>query len=327
MSSKDVLTDGELDALMDGFSKGEVEPGSQASHRPCEPFDFSTREHNLLTQMPALKSLHEKHAMALSLGIQSLYRIAAHVDAGETQLLRTDQALSGIQGPAGINMLSLAPLNGLSFLVIPGELLSFLVDSFFGGGRGGTGVGARERLTPSERRLNDALADKFLATLTDTWRDTISFSAKVQSFESNPEFLQTGAPQSLALAFPFTVSVGDWSARIDWLVPYPALEPLRSQLSSAGALAQPAATGSSWEQHFVRALQSVDVEIVCSFLSEEVSIADVLAFKAGSIVPLKMPTEVTVSVENQVFSTGEHGVHNGHKSIRIKEIIGENSIH
>ena len=327
MSSKDVLTEGELDALMDGFSKGEVSPGANASDRPCEPFDFSTREQNLLAQMPALKSLHEKHAMALSQGIQALYRVAAQVDVGETQLLRTEQALSGIQGPAGINMLSLAPLNGLSFLVIPGEMLSFLVDSYFGGGRSSPGAATRERLTPSERRLNDALTEKFLATLTETWRDTIGFSAQVQSFESNPAFLQTGASQSLALVFPFEVSVGDWNARIDWLVPYPALEPLRSKLSSAGAMVRPTATGSSWEQHFMRALQSVDVEIVCSFISEEVSIGDVLAFKAGSIVPLKMPTEVTVCVENQVFSTGEDGVLNGHKSIRIKEIIGENSIH
>ncbi|MCB1842217.1 MAG: FliM/FliN family flagellar motor switch protein [Halioglobus sp.] len=327
MSSKDVLTEGELDALMDGFSKGEVTADSQAHERECEPFDFSTREQNLLAQMPALKRLHEKHAMALSQGIQTLYRVAAQVDIGETQLLRFDKALGAIEGPAGINMVTIAPLNGLSFVVIPGELLSFLVDSYFGGGRSSPGAAPRERLTPSERRLNDVLTEKFLATLTDTWRDTIGFTPQVQSFESNPAFLQAGAPQSLALVFPFVVSVGEWSARIEWLVPYPALEPLRVKLSSAGSLAKPAPGGSSWKQHFLRALQYVDVEIVGSFISEQVSIADVLAFKPGSILPLKMPTEVTVCVENQVFSTGEHGVLNGHKSIKIKEIIRENSVH
>jgi flagellar motor switch protein FliM len=327
MSSKDVLTEGELDALMDGFSKGEVAADSPALERDCEPFDFGTREQNLLAQMPALKRLHEKHAMALSQGIQTLYRVAAQVDVAETRLLRFDKALEAIEGPAGINMMTIAPLNGLSFVVIPGELLSFLVDSYFGGGRSGQASAPRERLTPSERRLNDVLTEKFIATLTETWRETISFTAQVQSFESNPAFLQAGAPQSLALVFPFVVSVGEWSACIEWLVPYPALEPLRVKLSSAGTLEKPAQGASNWEQHFLQALQGVDVEVVGSFLSEQVSIADVLAFKPGSILPLKMPNEVTVCVENQVFSIGEHGVHNGHKSIKIKEIISENALH
>jgi len=327
MANKDVLTEGELEALMDGFSSGDVRPESPGPATNCEPFDFSAREQDLLTQMPALKNLHEKHAQAFGLELESRYRVAAQVDVQEARLSRMDQALADIGGPVGINLVSIAPLNGLSLVVIPGDLLSFLVDSYFGGGQSPPGAtAARESLTPTERRLNDVLLEKFLAALVQAWQGTVDLVPAVRSFESSTAFLQANAPGELALAFPFSVAVGEWSTRIDWLVPYPALEALRLKLSGTGSAIMPKRTDSDWERHFLQVLQIVDLEVVGSFTSERASIADVLSLKRGSILPLKMPTDVAVHVEDQLFSIGEHGAINGHKSIKIKEVLGDRSI-
>lgn len=328
MASKDVLTEGELDALMDGFSSGELSPQAQDAPGDWHPFDFSTREHNLLAQMPALKSLHEKHAAALGKGIRRLYRVEAVVEDEEPRLARLDETLAAVAPPVALNIVRIAPLPGLSYLAVPGALLSFLVDAYFGGAGVAPGAGpARENLTPSERRLNDVLAQSFLDTLSQSWADVVALAPELRGVESSAAYLQGGARDELALTFSFRVRVGEWDAAIEWIVPYTSLEPLRHKLTRGGGLAPPRQQDNNWERRILRALHDVNLEIVGSFTPEDVSIADVLRFKPGTILPLKMPGEVTVLIENRVFSTGEHGVLNGHKSIKIKELLEDRAIH
>ncbi|MFK8047091.1 MAG: flagellar motor switch protein FliM [Halioglobus sp.] len=322
MTSKDVLSEGEIEALMDSVSEGDVPPVDDGLGTSCVPFDFSTREQALLAQMPALKTLNEKHSVALAQSIFESYKLIAHVEAADVALVKLDQGLQDISDPSGINLVTLAPLNGTSYVVFPGELLSFFVDSFFGGVPGSPSEPpSRKNLTPTEKRINDVLFARFLATLKEAWSDVVSLSPTPTAFEINADFLQASSPDDLAMLFPFAVTVGEWQSVINMLVPYSSIEPLRPKLGTPGIEQKPQQSNSSWEAHFLRELQCVELEVSGSFTSRDVSIAEVLNLKPGSIVPLKMPNEVNVWVENKAFSLGEHGALNGNKSIKITEIL------
>ena len=130
MSSEDVLSEGELDALMESVASTADVPDETGKQPHCKPFDFSTREQTLLAQMPALKNLNEKHCLALAQGISQLYKIAAQVEVEKIQPVKGGRRDSRNPASSGINLLEIAPLNGISFLVLPGELLSFIVDQF-----------------------------------------------------------------------------------------------------------------------------------------------------------------------------------------------------
>lgn len=322
MSTKDVLSESELDALMDSVSSGEVELEKGATGQGCEPFDFSTREQVLLAQMPGLETINEKHSLALTQAVRELFKVPAEVEVGEVQLIKLDEAIDNISEPSGINIMRIAPLSGVSFVVCPGEMLSFFVDRYFGGSpeESKSEKPARTKLTPTEKRINDLLLERFLSTLMAAWADKIALSTETVSFEIKPEFLQGGGPGELALQFPFVTRVGSWESSIDWIVPYAAFEPLRPKLGSLG-VSSTAKQDSNWEGYFRRELLSVDVEVCGVFTTRNVSIAEVLSLKRGSIVPLKMPSEVSVWIEGQMFSKGEHGALNGSKSIKIMEIL------
>ncbi|MFT4823229.1 MAG: flagellar motor switch protein FliM [Halioglobus sp.] len=322
MTTKDVLSEGEIEALMESVSEGEVPRGDDGRGISCETFDFSTREQALLAQMPALKTLNEKHSLALAQSILGAYKLNAHVEVADIALVKLDQVLQEIPDPSGINIVTLAPLNGVSFVVFPGQLLSFVVDNFFGGTPGISNVAStRKNLTPTERRINDVLAAGFLATLKEAWSEVVSLNPAPSSFEINADFLQASSPDELALSFPFAVKIGEWESVINWIVPYSSIEPLRPKLGSPGLEQKPQPSNSNWEAHFRWQLQAVELEVSGSFTSRDVSIAEVLRLKPGSIVPLKMPTEVNVYVENTPFLLGEHGALNGNKSIKITEMM------
>lgn len=322
MSSNDVLSEGELDALMESVAS-DPSPEDDAGQQPgCRPFDFSTREQALLAQMPALKKLNEKHCLALAHSIARQYKISAQVEMEKIQLVKLDNAIADIRVPSAINIVEIAPLNGVAFVILPSELLSFVVDQFFGGGlNGASAISERTSLTPTEKRINDVLTEKFLSTLVDAWKEKVTLVPQQSSFETNPDFLQASSPDEMALLFSFVIKVGEWQSSIDWIVAYAALEPLRAKLGSPAMEAKPAKGNTDWAAHFSRQLQFVELEVSGCFISKPVSIAEVLSLGPGSIVPLRTPTEVTVYIENQSFSTGEHGALNGKKSIKIKEVF------
>lgn len=324
MSEEEVLTEPELDALMDSFTGEEGQEGVTTTPGECTPFDFSTREHTLLAQMPALKKLNELHAQAMVEGIADLYGFAAQVSVAEIKLLKLDQALANIPEPSAINLTKIAPLTGTSYIVLPGALLSFFVDTYFGGAQVLPGAEfTRKTLTPTELRINEVLVGKFLSTLTEAWREKVQLTTSLTGFESKPTYLQASSPDEMALCFPFEIRVGEWASSIEWIAPYAALEPLRQTLGSLAVEAKPQQKNNDWEIHFLRELQHVQLDVSGSFDSGHVSISEILNLKPGAIVPLKMPADVVVSIEGVPFSSGEHGVLNGNKSIKIKEFIRE----
>jgi len=321
MSTKEVLSEGELDALMDSVSTGDAPLEQTAEGQACQPFDFNTREQALLAQMPALKTINEKHSLSLVQGIQDIFKVPVAVEVGETRLVKLDEAIVSISEPSGINLTKVKPLNGVSFVVFPGEFLSFFVDQYFGGSPSSSDFkSSRVDLTPTERRINDLLTEKFLTTLELAWSEKVELKAETVSFETNPDFLQVASPEELALQFSFVVKVFEWEGVVHWIVPYSAIEPIKPRLGSPASRVKPE-KGGNWEGYFRQELLSVDLDVSGLFTSRSVSLAEVLGLREGAIVPLHIPTEVTVCIEGHPFCVGEHGALNGKKSIKIKEIL------
>ena len=321
MSTKEILSEGELDALMDSVSSGDVPLDNSGDGQSCQPFDFSTREQALLAQMPALKTINEKHSLSLIQSLQELFKVPVEVEPKDIRLVKLEETIVSIAEPSGINLIQVTPLNGVSFVVLSGELLWFFVNQYFGGSSGSSFNSSRVDLTPTERRINDLLLTQFLSGLEAAWLEKISLKTEQVSFESNPDFLQVGSPNELALQFSFAIKVFEWEGSIDWIIPYSSIEPLKSRLGHPILAQKPDQSGVSWEGYFRNKLLSVDLDVSGLYTSKNVSIGEVLNLKEGSIVPLKVPTEVILCIDGQPFYAGEHGVLNGKKSIKIKEIF------
>tara|TARA_R110002110_G_C13470513_1_gene720889 strand:- start:125306 stop:126295 length:990 start_codon:yes stop_codon:yes gene_type:complete len=322
MSRKDVLSEGELDALMDSVSSGDVPLDDDGTGADCKPFDFTTREQSLLAQMPALKSINERHAAALAQGIRELFRIPVEVEPKSLGLAKLGDAFMAVPEPSAVNIVKTLPMNGVSYLIVPGEMTSLFVDQYFGG----SSASKRTRptgadLTPTEKRLNEVLVTRFLQTLQVAWSDKLALTAELVSTETNPDFSQMAPPEQLAVTFGFETRCNDWSASIDWVVPYALLEPLRPKLGSPSAALPAPGANTDWREHILAGLPSVELDISATFSSEVVSIAQILGLKRGAIVPLKAPSHVTVSIEGEPFCHGEYGALRGKKSIKITDFL------
>ena len=160
-----------------------------------------------------------------------------------------------------------------------------------------------------------------LTALAEAWAGTAQITPHQIGLEKNSESLRADSPDEQALKFIFNLDSGDWTGAMTWIVPSAVLEPHQAKLSNAQGTTLTPNRCSQWETHFHRELQQVLVEVVGTFGCGPISISDVLNLRPGSILPLKTPGTVSVTLENETVYLGELGVLNGNKSIKITKVI------
>ncbi|WP_461516057.1 flagellar motor switch protein FliM [Porticoccus sp.] len=327
MAGKEVLSEGELEALMESVSSADAIDSDGQTRAHLRLFDFSAREQNQLEQLPVLLTLHDKLAAALTPGLQALFRAPVEVVPGDLKMVKLEEVLISIPELAGINLVNIAPLSGSALAVLPGDSLSFFVNQYFGGQPGSAAFkSSRSHLTPTEKRINDLMIGRFLSALSESWKDVLKLSPEVVKFETNPDFLQLGTSSSLFLKGVYQLSLFDWKGTLEWAVPYIAIESIKARLEGTKEPeGSPEGDTSGWAHHFRKELMSIDVVVSGQIGCRTMSLAEILNLRQGSIVPLSSPTDVTLYVEDEAFCSGEYGGASGKKSIKIRGLVNDDS--
>lgn len=318
MANKDVLTEEELGALMDTVSSDSAD--EQNDDGEYQRYDFLRRQKSLLTEIPVLKMINDKQVLELNQGFHSEFNLSADISITESRILKLDEFMKLLPLNAGINLFRLSPLNGTSALVIPGSLMSLLVDVNFGGKLKESYEESEERvLTSSERRSNERILSRFFSSIVDGWSDVLVLEPQSQGFETNPEFAYIGVPDSLGVLVTFQFDIGEQQFPVYWLLPYAALESVRQRLISAEALAAPEAEGQTvdWGARIGQELLTVDTELQAKMTTFELPLGEVIKLGEGSIVPITMPSKVVLCIEDLPMVEAQYGASNGKKSVKI----------
>ena len=69
-----------------------------------------------------------------------------------------------------------------------------------------------------------------------------------------------------------------------------------------------------------RELRAVPLELTGVLCTRDYALADLLALRVGSVLPLEMPADVELLVEGEPFARGSYGSHEGRKAIKITRL-------
>ncbi len=318
MSTRDILSNDELDALLDGVSSGDVELESgQLDPGEVKPFDFTTREHSMLGQMPALQIINDKLSFGFTRGLTDLFNIPVEVNLSNTGVCKLADIMASLPVPAGVNTLKLKPLHGISLLTLPPALLFFLVDQYFGSVSSEPGKGGDTRMvTPTERRINELTVKRFLEVLQQSWSEFLALDCEHIRFESNPEFIQIADPAELVVQISLELKFANWSSEISLAIPYASLEPVRAKLGSTITDVGPN-SDNSWRASLKRGVMAVPLDLSGVYASCEMTLRELMALEEGDIITVAGEGMANLLVEGVPAFCGEYGDSQGKKSIKI----------
>jgi flagellar motor switch protein FliM len=317
-----ILSQDEVDALLQGISGGEIETESD-SDTPSEvsPFDWASQDRAALGNLGALDVIHDRFARMFRATLSGSLRklIGFSPSYSDTMKFRDFQKILSV--PASLHIFRLEPLKGQGLLAIEARLVYVFLDLFFGGkGRFSVDVEGKE-FTAIENELIKRVALDVLADLEKAWRPYQPMSMSLLLTETNPQFVAIVPPNEFVMVAVFQVDIGGETGTISFCIPYACLEPIRDKLQSGFHDSQ--ATGDdAWSRHFRERLAEVEVEVAAQLGSADVSCRDLLRLEVGDVITLNrsVTDELAVEVEGIMKFKGHPGNFNGSQAIQVSTV-------
>jgi flagellar motor switch protein FliM len=140
--------------------------------------------------------------------------------------------------------------------------------------------------------------------------------------ETNPRFAAIARPANAAVLARLRIDMDDRGGRLELLLPYATLEPVRELLLQM-FMGEKFGRDSIWETHLAGELWHTNVQIRAVLDDLNLSLADVLNWRVGTRLPLTATPSSNVSLlcGDLLMFQGKMGRKGGNIAVRIEEKV------
>ncbi|MFT7287173.1 MAG: flagellar motor switch protein FliM [Halieaceae bacterium] len=324
MASNDVLSESEIDALME--TVGDDGDDSSQDDGEYRRVDFTARKYAALREFTTLKALTERQLELFDSAIHQRLSLPCEVHVEPVTLLSVGDALAGLDRVLAVTTVSLQPLHTELFITSPVGLLSLFVNHYFGGSSNlSASATQRESITPSELRLAERVATLLTESMVEAWSEKLEIQAGEPGTLDFPERIAALPDDEILLRIGFRVSMEQTEGVIQMLLPFASLEPFRSRLAPPRReKARDTASEGVWESYMRRELPGIEIELAAVLASQRITLQELMQLNTGSIVPISSPDTVTLSVDQTALAEGRYGAFDGAKAVQILRLLSNN---
>ncbi|ASK34799.1 flagellar motor switch protein FliM [Alcanivorax sp. N3-2A] len=318
MSQDDLLSQEEIDALLNGPG-GDDDAGSGEPR--VRPYDPASQHRVIRERLHSLDIINERFARQFRVSLFNLIRRSADITVDSVRYQSYKDFIRNVPVPTNLNLVAMKPLRGTAMVVFPPSLVFMVVDNLFGGdGRFVTKSEGRE-FTNTEQRIIRRILQLALDAYQDAWRAVYSLEISYLRSEIQARFANiTNSPNEIIVNTTFHLEVGNLASDFQICMPYSMIEPLRELLTN------PVTDSSdpndhSWSQRMAGEIRQSEVELVAEFVTVPARIAQVMALKRGDVLPMELPDTVTASVDGVPVLECEYGSREQQRALRVTRVI------
>jgi flagellar motor switch protein FliM len=204
---------------------------------------------------------------------------------------------------------------------IDSALIYSIVDVLLGGRRGTAAMRIEGRpYTTIERNLVERMVAVVLADLSAAFDPLSPVNFRFERLETNPRFATIARPANAAVLARMRVDMEDRGGRLELLLPYATLEPVRELLLQM-FMGEKFGRDSIWEAHLAGELWNTNVPLQAVLDTFEYSLRDVINWQVGTRIPLNATPQSDIALlcgDVPMFS-GRMGRKGGNIAVRIGE--------
>jgi flagellar motor switch protein FliM len=319
-----VLSQDEINTLLKGLSEGDIEEGSveAAPAQNIKRFDLASQERIIRGRMPTLELIHERFARQFRTGLSRFLGRTCFTNVGGFEMVKFGSFMKKLPLPSSLHIVKMAPLTGQALVVVSAPLVFGVIDGLFGGrGQGRIKVEGRE-YTPIESRLIGKMVIIALDVLREAWAPVYPINFEYLRSEVNPFAITIAPPSDVVIVVNIEIELEQECTTLTVCMPYSALEPLRSKLSTSIQSTRLEVDGALLKRMQNNVLQThcgVSVQLARGSIKTR----DFLSLEPGDVITMDTnPTEeARVMIEGVPKFYGTVGSLRGNRAIRISRDI------
>ncbi|MFC4235337.1 flagellar motor switch protein FliM [Thalassospira xianhensis] len=283
-----VLNQDEIDSLL-GFDDGSG-AGDQSGIQAIINSSMVAYE-----RLPMLEVVFDRLVRMMSTSLRNFTSDNVEVSLDNILSLRFGDYLNSIPLPAMLGVFKAEEWDNYGLLTVDSALIYSIVDVLLGGRRGTAAMRIEGRpYTTIERNLVERMIHVVLGDLSAAFDPLSPVTFRFERLETNPRFATIARHANAAIVAKLRIDMEDRGGRLELLIPYATLEPVRELLLQM-FMGEKFGRDSIWENHLANELWQTHVNLLAVLDEQIMSLGDVINLEVGNRLVLN--TSPTSPVE------------------------------
>jgi flagellar motor switch protein FliM len=235
-------------------------------------------------RLPMLEVVFDRLVRLMSTSLRNFTSDNVEVTLDNITSVRFGDYLNSIPLPAMISVIKAEEWDNFGILTVDSALIYSIVDVLLGGRKGTAALRIEGRpYTTIERSLVERMVQVVLADLSAAFDPLSPVNFRFDRLETNPRFATVARPANAAILARFRIDMEDRGGRLELVLPYATLEPVRELLLQM-FVGEKFGRDSIWEIHLANEMWCTDVDIDAVLDEQVMSLEEVMSLKVGSRV-------------------------------------------
>ena len=274
-------------------------------------------------RLPMLDIVFDRLVRLMSTSLRNLTSDNVEISLDHISSVRFGDYLNSIPLPAMLSIFNAEEWDDHGLMVVDSALIYAIVDVLLGGRRGTSALRVEGRpYTTIETKLIERMVHVVLNDLSSAFDPLSPVSFRLERIETNPRFATITQSNNAGVLVRLRIDMGDRSGRIEIMIPYATLEPIRELLLQM-FMGEKFGRDAIWEGHLTRELYMTDINLSAILGETVVSLDDMVNWKPGSVVMLNTrPSDlIEMRVGDQAMFMARVGQKQDLLAVSIEEYI------
>ncbi|MDD3181996.1 MAG: flagellar motor switch protein FliM [Alphaproteobacteria bacterium] len=274
-------------------------------------------------RLPMLEVVFDRLVRMMSTSLRNFTSDNVEVSLDQITSVRFGDYLNSIPLPAMLAVFKAEEWDNSALMTIDSAMIYSIVDVLLGGRRGTAAMRIEGRpYTTIERNLVERLVRVILADVSGAFDPLSPVTFRFDRLETNPRFATIARPANAAVLAKLRIDMEDRGGRIEILIPYATLEPVRELLLQM-FMGEKFGRDSIWETHLGNELLMTNMHMDAVLDEVAMSLGDVMNWKVGSKIMLNVKPDDLVALRagDVTLFKGRMGSLNDNIAVRVDDVV------
>jgi flagellar motor switch protein FliM len=323
----EVLSQGEIDALLTALSSGEMdveELKKEEVEKKVKTYDFKRALRFSKDQIRSLTRIYENYARLLTTYFSAQLRTFVQISVASVDQLPYDEFIRSIPKMTILNVFTAPPLEGRMVMEVNPNIAYAMLDRMLGGQ--GNSQSNLSSLTEIETIVMERIFTRALDSFQEAWKSIIDLEIEMDVLEVNPQFMQMVSPNETVAVISLSTKVGDATGMINFCLPHVVLEPIMPKLSAHYWLSTQQKVREPKEiETLEKRVKKARLPVIADLGYSSIQVSEFLQLAVGDVIRLNETVDdpLVIKIGEKPKFKAQPGVYKGKTAVQITEIIRE----
>ncbi|NMA98026.1 MAG: flagellar motor switch protein FliM [Phyllobacteriaceae bacterium] len=270
-------------------------------------------------RLPMLEIVFDRLVRLATTSLRNFTSDNVEVTMDSISSVRFGDYLNSIPLPAILSVIRAEEWENYGLLTVDSNLIYSMIDVLLGGRRVGGNIRVEGRpYTTIEMALARKMIEIILEDTHRAFEPVTQVNFKLERMETNPRFAAISRPGNAAILIELRIEMDDRGGKIEILLPYATIEPIREQLLQM-FMGEKFGRDPIWEGHLATEIYQADVEVEAVLHEQDIPLSKGLNLKPGHTLMFeRTPTDpVRLRCGNVELTEAIMGHIGNHVSVRV----------